>query len=73
MSAGVDAARVGSLAPVVRTVLGDVPAAELGVTYAHEHLIIDGGTAKIINPEISLQSVEDAVAELAPCRGVRLD
>jgi predicted metal-dependent phosphotriesterase family hydrolase len=52
---------------VVRTVLGDVPAGELGVCYAHEHLIIDGGVAKIINPEISLQSVDDAVAELGAC------
>jgi phosphotriesterase-related protein len=57
----------------VRTVLGDVPAAELGVTYAHEHLIIDGGIAKIISPHISLQSVDDAVAEVADCTaaGVR--
>lgn len=56
-----------------RTVLGDVPTDALGVTYAHEHLVIDGGIAKIINPEISLQSVDDAVAELAPCAaaGVR--
>lgn len=51
----------------VRTVLGDVPSNELGVCYAHEHLVIDGGVAKIINPEISLQSVDDAVEELAPC------
>ena len=27
----------------VRTVLGDIDPAELGVTYAHEHLVIDGG------------------------------
>jgi len=52
---------------VVRTVLGDVPSSDLGVCYSHEHLVIDGGVAKIINPEISLQSVEDAVAELGPC------
>jgi 5-phospho-D-xylono-1,4-lactonase len=52
---------------VVRTVLGDVPADRLGVCWAHEHLVIDGGVTKIISPEISLQRVEDAVAELAPC------
>ena len=51
----------------VRTVLGDVPANQLGMCFAHEHLVIDGGVAKLVNPEISLQSVEDAVAELAPC------
>ena len=27
----------------VRTVLGDIDPADLGVTYAHEHLVIDGG------------------------------
>jgi predicted metal-dependent phosphotriesterase family hydrolase len=52
---------------VVRTVLGDVPSSELGMCFAHEHLVIDGGVAKLVNPEISLQSVEDAVAELVPC------
>jgi 5-phospho-D-xylono-1,4-lactonase len=52
---------------VVRTVLGDVPAGELGVCYAHEHLVIDGGVTKLNYPELSLQRVEDAVAELAPC------
>jgi 5-phospho-D-xylono-1,4-lactonase len=52
---------------VVRTVLGDVPSDRLGVCFAHEHLVIDGGVTKIIAPEISLQRVEDAVAELAPC------
>ena len=52
---------------VVRTVLGDVPSGQLGVCYAHEHLVIDGGVAKIINPEISLQRVDDAVDELGPC------
>ena len=51
----------------VRTVLGDVPSSELGMCFAHEHLVIDGGVAKLVNPEISLQRVEDAVAELAPC------
>ena len=52
---------------VVRTVLGDVPSGQLGVCFAHEHLVIDGGVAKIINPEISLQEVDDAVDELVPC------
>jgi predicted metal-dependent phosphotriesterase family hydrolase len=52
---------------VVRTVLGDVPGDRLGVCFAHEHLVIDGGVAKLTHPELSLQRVEDAVAELAPC------
>jgi 5-phospho-D-xylono-1,4-lactonase len=52
---------------VVRTVLGDVPADRLGMCFAHEHLIIDGGVPKLVNPAISLQRVEDAVVELGPC------
>ena len=51
----------------VRTVLGDVPSDRLGMCWAHEHLVIDGGVPKLVNPELSLQRVEDAVAELAPC------
>jgi predicted metal-dependent phosphotriesterase family hydrolase len=51
----------------VRTVLGDVAADRLGVCFAHEHLVIDGGVPKLVNPELSLPRVEDAVAELAPC------
>ena len=52
---------------VVRTVLGDVPGDRLGVCYAHEHLVIDGGLPKLVNPELALERVEDAVAELGPC------
>jgi 5-phospho-D-xylono-1,4-lactonase len=51
---------------VVRTVLGDVPAAELGVTAAHEHLIIDSPVVAATFPDIHLPSVDDAVAELEP-------
>jgi phosphotriesterase-related protein len=53
-------------APFVRTVLGDVPAAELGPTYAHEHLVIDGGRPVELYPDFRLDSVEKAVEELAP-------
>jgi 5-phospho-D-xylono-1,4-lactonase len=49
----------------VRTVLGDVDAAELGVTYAHEHLVIAGGRPVEVYPDIRLESVEKAVEELA--------
>jgi 5-phospho-D-xylono-1,4-lactonase len=51
----------------VRTVLGDVAADRLGVCFAHEHLVIDGGVPALVNPELSLPRVEDAVAELVPC------
>jgi phosphotriesterase-related protein len=52
--------------PFVRTVLGDIDPADLGVTYAHEHLVIDGGRPVQLHPDFRLDSVADAVAELAP-------
>ena len=56
----------------VRTVLGDIAPGDLGVTYAHEHLIIDGGRPVQLFPDFRLDSVEDAVAELAPARALGL-
>ena len=38
----------------VRTVLGDIAPEELGVTYAHEHLVIDGGRPVLLEPEFDL-------------------
>ena len=58
--------------PFVRTVLGDIDPADLGVTYAHEHLVIDGGRPVQLFPDFRLDSVEDAVAELAPARALGL-
>jgi 5-phospho-D-xylono-1,4-lactonase len=48
----------------VRTVLGDIPASELGVCYAHEHIIIDPCYATQLEPDFLLDSVEHAVTEL---------
>jgi predicted metal-dependent phosphotriesterase family hydrolase len=48
----------------VRTVLGDIDPAELGVTYAHEHLIIDGGRPVEISPDFLLADVDRMAAEL---------
>ena len=58
--------------PFVRTVLGDIDPADLGVAYAHEHLVIDGGRPVQLFPDFRLDSVEDAVAELAPARALGL-
>ena len=49
----------------IRTVLGDVAPKELGVCYAHEHLIIDRSYTTQLFPEIHLPSAENAVRELA--------
>ena len=50
---------------IVRTVLGDIEATELGVTYAHEHLIIDGGRAVELYPDFMLADVERMAEEVA--------
>jgi predicted metal-dependent phosphotriesterase family hydrolase len=49
----------------VRTVLGDVDPAELGVTYAHEHLVIEPGRATDAEPELLLDDVDRMAAELS--------
>lgn len=53
---------------LVRTVLGDVDPAVLGVTYCHEHLIIDSPIVANQFPQIHLPSVDEAVAEITLCR-----
>ena len=50
--------------PFVRTVLGDIAPADLGVTYAHEHLVIDGGRMVETSADFLLADVDKAVAEL---------
>ncbi len=52
---------------IVRTVLGDIDPADLGVTYAHEHLIIDSPTVAKEWPHIHLPSAQDAIEEVALC------
>ncbi|MGJ3243577.1 MAG: phosphotriesterase family protein [Opitutales bacterium] len=51
--------------PFIRTVLGDIAPDDLGVCYAHEHIIIDASVATLRYPAFHLESVEKAVAELA--------
>ncbi len=53
----------------VRTVLGDVAPDELGVTYAHEHVILDAPLVEDRFPHILLDDLEAAVSELATCAG----
>ncbi len=52
---------------IVRTVLGDIEPASMGVTFAHEHLIIDSEVVAEKMPHISLPHVEEAVAEVSEC------
>lgn len=50
---------------LVRTVLGDIDASELGITNAHEHLLIRAGVGVMLEPELHLDSVDKACEELA--------
>ena len=42
----------------VRTVLGDIAPERLGITYAHEHLVIAGGRPVQLFPDFRLDCVE---------------
>jgi 5-phospho-D-xylono-1,4-lactonase len=53
---------------MIRTVLGDIAPQDLGVTYMHEHLIIDSPIVKKEFEHIYLHSTDDAVAELDICK-----
>jgi len=53
---------------IVRTVLGDIESGRLGLTYVHEHLILDSPIVAETFPHIYLPSVEEAVAEAETCR-----
>src|SRR5262245_55842788 len=48
----------------VRTVTGDIDPADLGVTYAHEHLVIDRGPVTAIAPDFELSDVDRMVPEV---------
>ncbi len=52
------------MTPFARTVLGDIPTAELGVTYAHEHLVIDGGRPVQMFPDFDLSDVDMLLPEV---------
>jgi len=54
-----------------RTVLGDIEQSELGVTYCHEHLILDSQVIASEFPSMHLPSADEAVAELETCSTVR--
>ncbi len=54
-------------AGMVRTVRGDVPPGERGVTYVHEHLIIDSPTVEAEWPYILLSDVDASIREVEFC------
>ncbi len=54
----------------VRTVMGDIPPEELGLTYAHEHVVLDAPIAQDRFPHTLLDDDSAAVAELRSCAAV---
>ena len=57
----------------VRTVLRDIDPSALGVTYAHEHLAIDGGRPVAISPDFELNDVDKLTTELRAAAAAGLD
>jgi 5-phospho-D-xylono-1,4-lactonase len=57
--------RRGDVVSVVRTVLGDIDPADLGVTYSHEHVVIDGGRPVLMEPDFDLSDVDAMAREVA--------
>jgi phosphotriesterase-related protein len=57
----------------VRTVLRDIEPSALGVTYAHEHLVIDGGRPVAIEPDFELNDVDRLTVELRAAAAAGLD
>lgn len=53
----------------VRTVLGDIEPGDLGVTYAHEHVVIDHGRAVALEPDFDLSDVERMADEVTAAAG----
>jgi 5-phospho-D-xylono-1,4-lactonase len=56
----------------VRTVLGDIPSETLGATYAHEHLVIDGGRPVEMSPDFLLADVDRLTEELSTAHAAGL-
>ena len=48
----------------VRTVLGDIDPATLGITYAHEHVVIDGGRPVQLEPDFDLSDIDAMATEV---------
>lgn len=61
------------MSDVIRLLGGDIPAGEAGVTYVHEHLIIDSPLVAQRWPHIHLPSVDEGTEEVRGCirAGVR--
>jgi phosphotriesterase-related protein len=52
------------MSAIVRTVVGDIDPADLGLTYAHEHLAIDRGRPVELSPDFLLVDVDRMAGEV---------
>jgi 5-phospho-D-xylono-1,4-lactonase len=52
----------------VRTILGDIGPPDLGVCYAHEHLIIDPSFTTHVTPEFALTDIDRALVDVGEFR-----
>lgn len=50
--------------PFIRTVLGDIPASQLGLCYAHEHIVIDHSHATLKEPLFLLNDLDKIIVEV---------
>ena len=57
----------------IRTVLGDIDPSDLGVTYAHEHLVIDGGRPVEMSADFLLNDVARLTDELRAASAAGLE
>ncbi|MEO6313639.1 MAG: hypothetical protein ABIU63_00195 [Chitinophagaceae bacterium] len=48
----------------IRTVLGDIPATDMGICYSHEHIIIDESFPTVQNESFLLNDMEKIIEEL---------
>jgi predicted metal-dependent phosphotriesterase family hydrolase len=64
--------RVTGTVTFVRTVLGDIDPIMLGITYAHEHLVIDAGRAVELDPSFDLSDVDRMATEVTAAAALGL-
>jgi phosphotriesterase-related protein len=57
----------------IRTVLGDIAPADLGVTYAHEHVVIDGGRPVELSADFELNDADRLSEELSAAHAAGVD
>ena len=50
--------------PFIRTILGDLPSEQMGITFSHEHVVIEENYVTLDHPDFLLNDVEKISAEL---------